>query len=334
MQPFTASAPSKSILFGEHYVVYGSPALSIAIEPRNTVEFSDAEGKGMELHSLYGNGTLSPDGRFSGPKEQELYVAVAKHVLGKMPFPSCSARFSAAWKLKGVGVSASLCAAFAAGLYRLKGKKSGAEEIFSAAQAGDLVAHGGRASGIDARTVSCGCPLVFQRSFSPPKFDAKKIGFSLPKGTALLLVDTFKGKKDGTLKMLEIFAAQSGIRGTPAEASEEKRMAIRGEYASLWREISAVLRNSDAKMLGSLMSKNHALLKKRKMASAGIEKAVSSALSAGAYGAKLTGGGGEGGAVLALCGKKDERKIATAITDSTSFACHEISLATRGARAD
>lgn len=334
MRSFTASAPSKCILFGEHYVVYGSPALSVAIGPRNTVEFSDAKDAGMELHSLYGNGALSSDGSFSGPKEQELYAAVAKHVFGAARMPACSVRFSAAWKLKGVGVSASLCAAFAAGLYRMGGKTATSEQIFSAAQSGDLVAHGGRASGIDARTVSEGGAIIFQRKFEPPSFDFRKAPFSLPKNSALLLIDTFAGRKDGTGKMLEIFASQFGISGTPVDATEKQRQEIREEYTPLWERISSGLRNADARTLGSLMNENHELLKNRRMSSAGIEKAVSAALSEGALGAKLTGGGGEGGAVLALCEKKKKREMVGDIADATGFAVHPIELASKGAHVD
>lgn len=331
---FSASAPCKAILFGEHYVVYGSPALSIAIEPRNTVEFSDAQGGRMELHSVYGDGRLSQSGAWSGPDGQKLYVAVAKAVFGQAPVPACSVKFVSAWKLKGVGTSASLCAAFAAGLFRLAGKTPTAEGIFAAAQAGDLVAHGGRASGIDAKTVSFGKPLVFERKFAPPRFDSEDSPFRLPSGCSLLLIDTFNGKKDGTGKMLEIFAGQFGIAGAPPDASEAQRQGIREEFAPLWQKIGEALRSADAKALGGLMSENHALLRKRKMSSAGIEKAVSCALAAGAYGAKLTGGGGEGGAVLALCGKKKAKGIGAAIADAGGFSCHQIGLAKKGACVD
>ena len=35
--PMAASAPGKCILFGEHAVVYGQPAVAVAIEQRLTV---------------------------------------------------------------------------------------------------------------------------------------------------------------------------------------------------------------------------------------------------------------------------------------------------------
>ncbi|VVC00477.1 Mevalonate kinase [uncultured archaeon] len=333
MADFSASAPCKAILFGEHYVVYGSPALAIAIEPRNAVKFESWDGDGIAMKSALGNGVISPTGEYGGPDELGIFADVAAAVFKGKNLPSCAATFEPAWKLKGVGTSASLCAAFAAGLFRLAGKKASPEEIFTAAQAGDLVAHGGRASGIDAKTVSYGCPLVFERSFSPPAFNSKPAKFALPKGSSLLLIDTNKGKREGTGKMLEVFAHQFGIGGTPEAAAEAQREAIREEYAPLWAEIEKNLKESSPKKLGAIMNENHALLRKRKMSSPGIEKAVSAALSAGACGAKLTGGGGEGGAVLALVETGNAAHISEAISASTSFGCHVLSLAKKGAGA-
>ena len=330
---FLASAPCKAILFGEHYVVYGSPALAIAIEPRNAVKFS-AGDKGIALKSALGAGRISGGGKYTGAGELSIYAEVARTVFGAEKMPDCTVEFIPSWNLKGVGTSASFCAALAAGLYRIKGEAASAEQVFEAAQAGDLFAHGGRASGIDAKTVSYGLPLVFQRSFSPPAFKSKRAEFSLPAGTALVLIDTNLGKKDGTGRMLEKFAAHFGIGGTPVEAKEGQRQKVRKEYAALWERIEKAMKGADAETFGALMNDNHKLLKKRSMTSAGIEKAVASALAAGAYGAKMTGGGGEGGAALALF---DREKIAEAsgkISAKTGFACHVISISEKGASVD
>ena len=330
---FVASAPCKAILFGEHYVVYGSPALSIAIEPRNTVEFTDGSN-GIMLRTVFGAGKIAPDCSFSGAPELSPYAEVARKIFGADKAPDCTAEFSSHWKLKGLGASASFCAAFAAGLFKLAGKKPSLEEIFAAAQAGDAVAHGGRASGIDAKTVSFGCPLVFQRSFSPPAFKSKPAKFSMPPSSAFLLIDTYKGKKDGTAEMLQIFAHEFGLVVPPADAPEETRGQIRQEFAPLWKKISKSIGKASASELGALMNENHALLKKRKMSSAGIDSAVFAAISSGAYGAKLTGAGGEGGAALALCEKKEAGRMARKITEGTGFECHVLQLAKKGAGID
>jgi len=341
MKTFSSSAPCKAILFGEHYVVYGSPALALAIEPRNVVEFSgDGEREGIFLKSALGSGRITGGCAYFGEKKLAIYAEVARAVFGDAKLPGCTAEFLPSWNLKGVGTSASLCAAFAAGLYRLKGggvRAAGAGRIFAAAQAGDLLAHGGRASGIDAQVVSSGKPMVFARKFSPPAFSSKPAEFSLPPGTRVLLIDTCTGKRDGTQKMLEAFAAQFWITGSPADATEGQREKVRAEYAGLWERIEKMMKaagrgtGAGAKTLGALMNENHALLRKRRMTSDGIERAVSAALSAGALGAKLTGGGGEGGAVLALCEKDSSVEISEVISEETGFPCHPLVLAKHGA---
>lgn len=330
---FSASAPSKAILFGEHYVVWGAPALSIAIEPRNRVGFTGGSRPGIGMQSALGNGLIAQDGSYSGVEALSVYSEVARAVFGSA-MPSAGVRFSPSWNLKGVGVSASLCAAFAAGCFALAGKKPAAEEIFAAAQSGDLKAHGGKASGIDAKTVSFGRPLVFQRSFEPPAFNSSPAAFALPAGTSLMLIDTYAGKKGNTGELIAAFGRTFGITSTPQEAQAEKREKVQEEFAPLWKSLGMEMKKPDAKKLGLLMNENHALLNKRGVGSQGIEEAVAAALAAGAYGAKLTGAGGEGGAVLALIKERNETLFSSQLQSSAGFASFKISLAKKGAGVD
>lgn len=328
---FFASAPCKAILFGEHYVVYGAPALAIPIEPRNRVKFSDSHSPGIALSSSLGSARIAPDFSLSGEAGFAPFTAAAREICGKKTVPSCRAEFLPSWSLKGVGTSSSLGAAFAAGLLAFMGKKPNARKIFLSSQAGDLIAHEGKASGIDARTVSYGKPVLFQRKFSPPKFSVRAARFALPPGCSLLLIDTFKGKRDSTAAMLANFARSFGISTLPAATPEEKRKEVQAEFSPL---LKAALAAATAQALGKAMDDNHILLRMRRVSSQGIDAAVSAALSAGAYGAKLTGGGGEGGAALALCGTAHLQQISQSVTDSTGFGCHPVSLAKEGARID
>ena len=63
---------------------------------------------------------------------------------------------------------------------------------------------------------------------------------------------------------------------------------------------AAALQGGDYEELGSLMNICHGLLNAIEVSTPEIESMVSLARSAGATGAKLTGGGG-GGSVVALC---------------------------------
>ncbi|MFA6213918.1 MAG: hypothetical protein WC717_01440 [Candidatus Micrarchaeia archaeon] len=328
---FFASSPCKAILFGEHYVVYGASALAVPIEPRNRVKFSDSGLPGMALRSSLGSARIAPDFSFSGEARLAPFAAVAREACGKKPLPACSAEFLPSWSLKGVGTSSSLGAALAAGLIFLCGGKAAPRKAFLASQAGDLVAHEGKASGIDARAVAYGKPIIFQRKFSPPKFLARSASFSLPQGCSLLLIDTCMGKRDSTAAMLAAFALSFGISTLPAATQEEKRKEVRLEFAPI---LKSALAARTAQELGKAMDSNQVMLRMRRVSSRGIDSAVSSALSAGAYGAKLTGGGGEGGSVLALCDSARMGQVSQAVSDATGFACHPVSIAKDGARTD
>lgn len=329
---FHSSAPCKAILFGEHYVVYGSQALSIPIEPRNRVEFWEGEeGNGICLASERGQGVISENGEYSGTPELANYSAVAREIFKGKRLPSCNVKFSPAWNLKGVGTSSSFGAALAAGLLKISGKKPSARKIFQAAQAGDLVAHQGKASGIDAKTVAMGKPLLFQRKFTPPAYSVRSAKFKLPPESSLLLIDTFAGKRDSTALALAAFARSFGITTLPQLLPEEKRKEVRAEFLPI---LTAALKEKTAGGLGKLMDDNHILLRMRGVSSAGIEKAVSCAIAHGAYGAKLTGGGGEGGAVLALCNGGKLAEISEKVAAETGFSCHPVSIASKGACVD
>ena len=328
---FFASAPCKAILFGEHYVVYGASALAVPIEPRNRVKFSDSSSQGIILNSSLGNAQIAPGFSFSGEPRLAAFTAVAREICGKTHMPGCRVEFFPSWGLKGVGTSSSLGAAFAAGLQKLAGKPASARKIFLSAQAGDLIAHEGKASGIDARAVSYGKPIVFQRKFSPPKFSTRSTKFSLPPGCSLILIDTYKEKKDSTAAMLAAFALSFGISTLPAATSDEKRKEVRAEFSPI---LKSALAAATAHELGKAMDDNHIMLRMRRVSSKGIDSAVSAALSAGAYGAKLTGGGGEGGAALALCDAVRSQQISQAIFEATGFACRPVSIAKDGARVD
>ena len=285
----------------------------------------------MALFSSLGNAHIAPDFSFSGEPRLAAFAAVAREICGKKPLPSCSAEFLPSWSLKGVGTSSSLGAAFAAGLLAAVGKRASARKIFLAAQDGDLVAHEGKASGIDARAVAYGKPIVFQRKFSPPNFLARPSKFSLPPGCSLILIDTYKGKKDSTAATLASFARSFGITTLPAATQEEKRKEVQSEFAPI---LKSALAAKTAQELGKAMDDNHIMLRMRRVSSQGIDSAVSAALSAGAYGAKLTGGGGEGGAALALCEAARAGQISQAVSDATGFACHQVSFAKDGAKVD
>ncbi|MEM3400386.1 MAG: hypothetical protein QXP42_06150 [Candidatus Micrarchaeia archaeon] len=310
----SASAPTKIILCGEHYVVYGAPALTLPVDMRTYV--SVRRSGRMEIIAQTGNRIINDETIERGVK------AIVGHIC---PNEKLRVELKYSDAPKGMGNSASSSAALSLALFSLVGKKPTYEELFNAVQEAEKIAHGSP-SGIDAHTVIVGKPTIFRR-FSERKFS--EFSFALPNGTTLMVVDTSRGKTCSTADMVRRFAEKHGIFKKPEEMGERERRDVFAEYERIWEKMSKALSDGDAAAIGKTMLDNHALLRKSGVASDGIERAVELCMENGAYGAKLTGAGGEGGAVIALAGNSDVDAIIKA-AKNMGFNAFPISIADRG----
>ncbi|MCX6778228.1 MAG: hypothetical protein NT157_05085 [Candidatus Micrarchaeota archaeon] len=298
-----ATAPTKVILFGEHYVVYGSPAIVVPVDRRNEVVVTSKKGSGnMEIRSMVGGARIK-NGIFSGVEALAPIMRVYERLAGRADLSKANfdVEIVGGGAPKGMGNSSSVFAAFAAGMYSCLEVDYDEDELFECAQSADMVAHGGMPSGIDARVVVSGSPLVFARSFKGSGYEFKKTKLMLPKGCSLVVVDTFRGKRQTTGELVRKFAAAKGIGKKPEEMSEEERKEIAAEVAGvLETAIGELKAEGDARKLGEAMNLNQELLARCGVSTEAIEEARRVCLGAGAYGAKLTGAGGVGGAAIAL----------------------------------
>jgi mevalonate kinase len=306
-----ASAPRKLILLGEHYVVYGASALCIPIVPQSIVDINAGEGSGLCLESDLGSARLSSRA-FEGERKlanlQASYAAFLAYCKSKeMPL---HAHIFCSPQMKGLGNSASVAAAMLSGLALAYGKKLTTEQMFSFVQEAEMIAHGGRASGVDARTVCEGSPISFRKDFEAKKYECVKISLSLPKDTCLLVADTYAGKRSSTGDMLAKFASVHGIVKKPDETTAKERGMVIKKYEKIFNAAKKEFSSAgNAIALGVLFNENQLILSEAGMSSDGIERARQVAIDAGALGAKLTGAGGEGGAVLVFAKKSDSPRV-------------------------
>lgn len=92
------------------------------------------------------------------------------------------------------------------------------------------------------------------------------------------------------------------------EKEPERYQEIFTEIGDLVRELKLALEKGDLSPLGQMLTRNHQLLRSLKVSSPELDRLVDTALSAGAQGAKLSGGG-RGGNMLALVNKSRVEEI-------------------------
>ncbi len=319
------SAPTKIILFGEHYVVYGAPALSVAVDNRRKVLLEEVSANGKEtieiVNPVYGEGgTIYPDGKSEGHRHVQMHAAIYREIYnktGNLKGKSFRATFLGDRIVKGMGGSSALGACIALGLYRCAGERADLEEIFRCAQIGDEVDHGGRPSGIDARTVVHGGMIKFWREFNPSVYNFEPMKISLPEGTTIIIVDTFRGVRCNTGDLVLLFAKQHGVSKKPDELAQEERDKVMEPYVRIFGSALKELQGGgSAERLGKLMDENHALLRGAGMSTPVIEEAVAIVMKNGGIAAKITGAGGEGGALIGYLYKKDLQRVKDALKNA------------------
>lgn len=331
---FSVSAPCKLILCGEHYVVYGAPAIAVPIELRNEVEVSklNAGDNRMLVDGLLGNFDFSKK-KSDIPKEATLYYTAYKTACEKIGRTLQGFRFSVSrlQHPKGLGNSSSVAACLAAACFSAAGKKFTPQDIFECSQAADLATTDGRASGIDAMTVTSITAQAFTRSFNPDKYNFTPLEMHLPNNTSLVLIDTFNGKRSTTRQQVEKFANSFGVKGTPAQLSQKERDKINEKYLKIFEKIKAEIssKNPTAEKLGKLMLENHVLLASHGVSTPALDEVVGKCLSCGAWGAKLTAAGGVGGAVVVLCPNEKLGEIHS-IAKKLGFRASEVPFAGKG----
>lgn len=293
-----ASAPGKLILFGEHFVVYGLPAIATAIESRTVAEVHRAR-----KYALVDNRPETP-----GYKKEKYAQQMdsIQRIFRAMGVVETNVRIILGGELvaaSGVGASGASCSAIAAALNELFERDLDLVKINEIAYEGEKGYHG-TPSGIDNSCSTFGGFIWFKKDLASGKG----------------MIEPFDSKKS-----LSIVMGNTGITSNTTEVVEEVRkekeedpqkfVRIFEDYLKIAREARDALEKIDLNKIGELMNKNHALLKEIGVSSPELERLVDIALKNGALGAKLTGTG-RGGLMIALVTDKTKDRIALAIEEA------------------
>jgi len=299
MPAFTAVAPGKVILFGEHAVVYHRPAIAVPlsqIRARVVVE-PDPRGASGQVRVLAPD--IGLDARLEELPDGHPLAVALRGVCRQLKVsraPACQVRISSTIPVasgfgSGAAVSVALIRAFAAFLGRPLPDEQVSELAFEVEKI-----HHGTPSGIDNTVITYAMPVYYQRGQPPQRF-------IIPHPFTLVIGDT-------------------GIASPTAAVVADVRRAWQAnpdQYDTYFDAISRVVQSARQAIesgmnerLGRLMQENQALLRQIGVSSPELERLILAAEAAGALGAKLSGAG-RGGNMLALAEPERSEAVARAL---------------------
>ncbi len=277
------SAPGKVILFGEHAVVYGRPALAVPVSQVRATAIIEPSppGSGLTIFAPQIGKCIS---LATAPQDEPLSFA-ARLTLERLHAGEPDAVLTVSSTIpvagglgSGAAVSTALVRALAAFLGFEPENAWISELVFEVEKI-----HHGTPSGIDNTVIAYEQPVYFRRGHPVLRLYA---------GAPFTLI-----------------IGDTGIRSLTKEVVGDVRRAWesqRAHYETLFDRIGELAEQAcnaievgDIRALGVLMDENHALLARLGVSSPELDLLVETARAAGALGAKLSGAG-RGGNMVAL----------------------------------
>lgn len=302
----TASAPGKIILFGEHAVVYGRPALAVPVtQVHAQVEVMDSSVAGIWIDApgiaLQGEISTLP----AGHALRTVIESVFRTLNISAPPPLQIRVTSIIPVASGLGSGAAVSVALIRALSSFLAHPLPDEQVNTLAYEAEKLHHG-TPSGIDNTVITYAKPVYFIRQ--PPSPARRAAGgevqtFNVARPFTLLIADT--GIPAPTRESV-------GDVRKLWQAEQSKWEAVFDEVGKIVEAAKNAIESGKTHALGPLMDKNHALLQEMTVSSPELDRLVLAARESGALGAKLSGGG-RGGNMLALVTPQSAETVASAL---------------------
>ncbi|HET6398778.1 MAG TPA: mevalonate kinase [Candidatus Thermoplasmatota archaeon] len=283
------SAPGKVILFGEHAVVYGHPAIAAAIDQRTAVEVNCCGDRvtvnGFRIHERFHSYLMTA-------VQQVWRRQDAVRIQTEGGVPSAS----------GTGSSAALTVATVGALRRLQGL-DGLPGLAQDAFRVERSTQGG-GSPTDTSTSTAGGAIAISSREEPPRMGDPlwDVAWDNPGEERAWSVERIP------MPPLTAVVGNSGVKGRTDEQvakvahAARKNALVRDrlrEIGDITREAVGAIRHNDWGRIGQLMDRNHAALHTLGINHPAVQALVEAARRApGTFGAKLTGAGGGGSMVV------------------------------------
>jgi mevalonate kinase len=278
----TASASGKIIIFGEHAVVYGRPALAVPLgELRARVRVQDRRKPGVTIHALNLDLTFGLD---TAPADDAL-AAITRSTLRELNAdvtPGIDLWIDSDIPLaSGLGSGAAVSTAIARALSAHFRQPLTTDQLSALVFETEKLYHG-TPSGIDNSVIALERPIRFAI-----KTGAQPIRIALP----FMLAIAHTGIASPTR-----IAVGDVRRGWQNESARFDK--IFDDIAEVVKRAQLVLALGRNDELGSLMKRNQDLLRALGVSSPEIEALLRAGLESGALGGKLSGGGRGGNVIL------------------------------------
>ncbi|HSL31224.1 MAG TPA: mevalonate kinase [Anaerolineales bacterium] len=294
-----SSASGKIILFGEHAVVYGRPALAVPVtQVQAQVHISDSARPGIwidspDVHLSAELNALPSDHPVASVIHNFLFLARLSR------FPNLEIKISSTIPVaSGLGSGAAVTVALARALSVHLRHPMGDEEINAFAYEIEKLHHG-TPSGIDNTVITYGKPVYFVKG-QP--------------------IETFKVGEPFTI----LIAGTGIVAPTKESVGDVRRLWTndRSRWETIFDKIGEIsftarraIEAGKWELLGELMNENQALLQTLTVSSPELDRLVEAARGAGALGAKLSGGG-RGGNMIALVHAGSAETVSTALREA------------------
>jgi mevalonate kinase len=306
-----ASAPAKVILFGEHFVVYGSPAILAAINKRISVDARTIihdENKIVIRSDIGVAGEYHNNGEFNalegGSKAKAvldpLYSAIRQVLLMRNNKKKKNIGIEVVISSRvppgiGLGSSAASCVATVAAVDSLFQKNPSRQKVCELAIESERLIHK-RSSGADCYVSTFGGLMQY--------YGKSKSFKNIETKGSLSLVVASTGIKHSTS---DLVAGVKRFKDTNRILFE----SLSKQASDICLQACTAIESGKCDKIGELMNENQIILQQIGISHHKVRDIIDICSKAGAVGAKITGAGG-GGAVIALAASKQEStKIAS-----------------------
>lgn len=297
---YTASAPGKVILLGEHAVVYGYPAIAVPVtqlQAQATVT-DRPPGSGCLLAAL-DLGRSTPLAQLPTDDALALVARLTLDMLGMGSDPDWRITLHSQIPMaSGLGSGAAIATALVRALFAYAGRSVSAQIVADLVFESEKLLHG-TPSGIDNTVIAYEQPVWFEKG-RPMQIFAPLFPITLAVADTGLASPTRQTVGD----------VRQGWQTQPA-----KYESLFGQIGQIVAQARLAMEIGQPQNLGPLFDHNQELLVELGVSGAANDRLVAAARAAGAAGAKLSGGG-RGGNIIALVDEASQQSVQAALRNA------------------